>query len=297
VSKVVLKDKKDMNHLSRFEFWHDWEEVGLDGLTWEDFQIVGSQDEIERDLEVEVLSVKFSKVGQKTFNAYPNLKWIICRAHGYDNINLDLARSRGVGIVCTSPDEENVAEWILRRKALGTKPLILGSGRIGHTVSRLYDGIAYDEYPSNRKPAIGITSSSIYPYDYTKNFDTIIVTSSPTKYPILTKKFLKHFRGNIISISRPSCIDNEALLEAINDDRVEHADMDMLDPDGRQELIDTGKVSYTAHTAWQALGIHEYEETYFIELFEHIHYCISGKNDSLGVGVVLERKSNSLFGD
>ena len=41
----------------------------------EDYDIVGSQDEIKRDLNVELLSVKFSKVGQKTFDNYPNLKW------------------------------------------------------------------------------------------------------------------------------------------------------------------------------------------------------------------------------
>ena len=75
--RVLLKDKKDLNALrTREDIWSN-----------EDYEIVGSQDEINRDLQVEVLSVKFSKVGQKTFNAYPNLKWIICRSHGYDNIN------------------------------------------------------------------------------------------------------------------------------------------------------------------------------------------------------------------
>ena len=39
-----------------------------------DYKIVGSQDQINRDLEVEVLSVKFSKIGQKTFDQYPNLR-------------------------------------------------------------------------------------------------------------------------------------------------------------------------------------------------------------------------------
>ena len=79
--RVILKDKKDLNTL-RSKGW------SKDG-----YKIIGSQDEINRDLEVEVLSVKFSKIGQKTFDAYPNLKWIICRSHGYDNVRATLQKN------------------------------------------------------------------------------------------------------------------------------------------------------------------------------------------------------------
>jgi len=55
VSKVVLKDKKDMNHLFQFEGYENWDEITDNALEWEDFKIMGSQDEIERDLETEVI--------------------------------------------------------------------------------------------------------------------------------------------------------------------------------------------------------------------------------------------------
>jgi lactate dehydrogenase-like 2-hydroxyacid dehydrogenase len=128
VSKVVLKDKKDMNDLFQFEGYENWDEITDQELEWEDYKIMGSQDEIERDLETEVLSVKFSKIGQKTFDAYPNLKWIQCRAHGSDNINLELAENRRVGIVCLDPDTYNVAKWIGRFK-MGKNILLLGAGK------------------------------------------------------------------------------------------------------------------------------------------------------------------------
>ena len=125
--KVILKDKKDLNALrTREDIWSN-----------EDYEIVGSQDEISRDIQVEILSVKFSKVGQKTFNAYPNLKWIICRSHGYDNVRADLAEKYNVGIVCTNPNTFEVAEWI-HRKVLGNKVLVLGGGRIGKKFCELY---------------------------------------------------------------------------------------------------------------------------------------------------------------
>ena len=289
MSKVVLKDKKDMNQLFQFEGYENWDEIRDDKneLEWEDYKIMGSQDEIERDLETEVLSVKFSKIGQKTFDAYPNLKWIQCRAHGSDNINLELAENRRVGVVCLDPDTYNVANWIGRYK-MGKNILLLGAGKIG-------DAIPFN-FESN---VTKITSRDLIPD--MNNFNTIVVSSSPTDKPIVNKELLKDFHGNIISISRPACIDNEALLEAVNDGRVENAQMDMLDPKGRDELIATKKVTYHGHKAWEAYGISQYNERYFIMVFQEIQWLLRNnpKYDPpiRNSRIVLERNSNSLFRD
>jgi len=291
VSKVVLKDKKDMNHLFQFEGYENWDEIRDNKLEWEDFKIMGSQDEIERDLETEVLSVKFSKIGQKTFDAYPNLKWIQCRAHGSDNINLELAENRRVGVVCLDPDTFNVAKWIDRWKK-GPKVLLLGAGKIGRAVSLAFDCDVTE-----------VTSTTDYNtiYPYMESFDTIIVAAPPTPQPIVDSALLEKFHGNIISISRPACIDNEALLEAVNDGRITNAQMDMLDPKGRDELIATGKVDYHGHKAWEAYGITQYNERYFIMVFQEIQWLLRNtpKYDPpiRNSRVVLERKSNALFGD
>jgi len=292
VSKVVLKDKKDMNDLFHYEpYFKEWDEITDNGLTWEDYKIMGSQDEIERNLETEVLSVKFSKIGQKTFEAYPNLKWIQCRAHGSDNINLELAENRRVGVVCLDPDTLNVAKWIDRWKK-GPKVLLLGAGKIGRAISLAFD---YD--------VTEVTSTTDYNtlYPYMDTFDTIIVAASPTNTPIVDRALLEKFSGTIISISRPACIDNEALLEAVNDGRITNAQMDMLDPKGRDELIATKKVKYHGHKAWEAYGITQYDERYFSMVFGEIRWLL--RNDPKyeppvrNSRVVLERKSNSLFGD
>ena len=133
------------------------------------------------------------------------------------------------------------------------------------------------------------------------SFDTIIVASSPTPQPIVDHALLEKFNGSIISISRPACIDNEALLEAANDGRVTNAQMDMLDPKGRDELIATGKVKYHGHKAWEAYGLTQYDEPYFCMVFQEIQWLLANnpKYDPpfRNSRVVLERKSNSLFGD
>ena len=291
MSRVVLKDKKDMNELHVWEGFERWDEIRNNGMVWEDYKVMGSQDEIERDLETQVLSVKFSKIGQKTFDAYPNLKWIQCRAHGSDNINLELAEARRVGVVCLDPDTENVARWINQWKK-GKRILLLGAGKIGQTLALGLDHEVTE-----------VTSTTDYNtiYPYMDSFDTIIVASSPTPQPIVDHALLEKFNGSIISISRPACIDNEALLEAVNDGRITHAQMDMLDPKGRDELIATGKVKYHGHKAWEAYGLNQYNERYFCMVFQEIHWLLTDqpKYDPpiRNSRIVLERKGNALFGD
>ena len=55
-----------MNEIYQFDdYFKTWDEVTDNEMEWEDYKVMGSQDEIERDLETEVLSVKFSKIGKK----------------------------------------------------------------------------------------------------------------------------------------------------------------------------------------------------------------------------------------
>ena len=52
-----------MNEIYQFDdYFKTWDEVTDNEMEWEDYKIMGSLDEIERDLETEVLSVKFSKI-------------------------------------------------------------------------------------------------------------------------------------------------------------------------------------------------------------------------------------------
>ena len=42
----------------------------------------------------------------------PNLKWIVCRSHGFDNINLAECEKRGIGVLTTKPFTQSTADWI-----------------------------------------------------------------------------------------------------------------------------------------------------------------------------------------
>jgi lactate dehydrogenase-like 2-hydroxyacid dehydrogenase len=88
--------------------------------------------------------------------------------------------------------------------------------------------------------------------------------------------------SSFINISDSKIIDNVSLLEAINSGKIEHATVDNLSSTFRDELIATGKVSYTKSNAWKF----NYDiDRYIGSIKEHVKALKEDKP----VGVVLDR--------
>ena len=207
---IVLKDKKDIKYSPSW-FLKDYE--------WESHGQYDSLDFVNP--EVKVLSVQFTKVGEKTYKAFPNLEWIIIRQHGFDNVNLAECEKRSIGVVTTKPFAQSTADWI---------------------------------------------NSFIE--------ETLVVTVPPRgNDKLIGEKILSNFKGKLISVSRSTVIDNEVLYKHINN--ISHAYVDTLDDHLRQELLDTGKVTYTKHTAFAHGFSYENNPKYFAELEEYIIDCLS----------------------
>ena len=71
----------------------------------------------------------------------------------------------------------------------------------------------------------------------------------------------------LISVSRSTVIDNTALYENI--DNITHAYVDTLDSHLRESLLETGKVTYTKHTAFEHGFSYENNTKYFEDLNFH----------------------------
>ena len=166
-------------------------------------------------------------------------------------------------------------------KVIGSRAIVFGGGRIGKKFCEIYNG-----------ETLVIKSKTQYNHSIVRDYDTIVIASSPTKKPILTKELLNDFSGDVVSISRPHCIDNRALLDAIYDGKVKRAEMDMLDPKLRDEVVNTKKCNYYKHTAW-GNDKTAYNDYYFESLLREINLCLQSKSDN----VVLCRTVNPLFGD
>ena len=244
---IVLKDKKDIKYSPSW-FLKDYE--------WESHGQYDSLDFVNP--EVKVLSVQFTKVGEKTYKAFPNLEWIIIRQHGFDNVNLAECEKRSIGVVTTKPFAQSTADWINSFIEETDNVALIGYGSIGSKVK------ANNIHFFLRENT----------YSNLKDFNTLVVTVPPRgNDKLIGEKILSNFKGKLISVSRSTVIDNESLLKNI--DNISHAYVDTLDEHFREELLATGKVTYTKHTAFAHGFSYENNPKYFAELEEYIIDCLS----------------------
>ena len=262
---IVFKDKKDIQYAP---------ETFSQNVPYRLMGAYGSLDFVDRNIRV--LSVQFSKVGKKTYDAFPNLEWIVARSHGIDNVNLEECEKRGIGIVNTNPYAESTARWIQQHLAGDWR--IGGSGIHFGTVGFVgYGAIAKNVKVPNKL----VFNSKNTKEDLLKlavNANTLVITIPQTKETkgIIGEAVLSVFFGKIISVGRWDIIDNKALLKNI--ERITHAYIDTLGETNQQELLDTGKVTYSKHTAWST-GF-SYDEKYFHNLESIIKKCLNNTVDN-----------------
>lgn len=208
---------------------------------------------------------------REMIEACPNLEIISVYGVGYDAVDLDAARARGIRVTNT-PDvlTKDVADlgvammlcqargmvgaetWVrdgswagqglypLKRRVFGKKAGILGLGRIGFEVGRRLAGFDMD-----------IAYSDIAPKDYAPDWtfiadpvalathaDFLFVTlaaSAETRH-IVGKSVIDAVgpEGMVINISRASNIDEDALIDALSSGRLGSAALDVFE--GEPEL-------------------------------------------------------------
>ena len=242
---IVLKDKKDIKFAP---------DNFLDNFKWELHGQYDSLDFVNPD--VKVLSVQFTKVGEKTYKAFPNLEWIIVRQHGYDNVNLSECEKRGIGVVTTKPFAQSTADWVNQYITDDDKVALIGNGSIGSKVKA--------------DVSIGKNVS----FGSLNNYNTLVVTIPPENNKhYINDSILSVFKGKLISVSRSTVVDNKALLDNI--DNITHAYVDTLDEYLREELLATGKVTYSKHTAFAHNFTYENNSEYFDNLQATIVDCLS----------------------
>lgn len=196
----------------------------------------------------------------------PKLEVVSVYGVGYDAVNLDACRARGIRVTNT-PDvlTNDVADlgvammlvqsrgmigaesWVkdgswaakglypLKRKVWGRKAGILGLGRIGFEVAKRLTGfdmdIAYSDV-SAKDYADGMTFIAD-PVELARHSDFLFVTlaaSAATRH-IISKEFIEALgpEGMLINISRASNIDEDALLDALEAGTLGSAALDVFE--------------------------------------------------------------------
>jgi lactate dehydrogenase-like 2-hydroxyacid dehydrogenase len=216
----------------------------------------------------------------------PNLKVISSFGVGYDKINVPFAKERGIQVGYT-PDVLNdcvadtamglvlnvarhftnadryvkEGQWPTGKFALGTKVSgkrlgILGLGRIGRAIAKRAEGfdmqIAY--HNRNKIPAS--------PYEYAESLlalaqwsDFLVIASSagPENQKLVSREVIDALgpNGYLINISRGSVIDEDYLIQALKNNKIAGAGLDVFvdEPNVPAELRALDNVVLFPHIA------------------------------------------------
>ncbi len=220
----------------------------------------------------------------------PNLKIVAINGVGYDKVDLDAAKSRGVRITNT-PDvlTDDVADlavgltiMLLRRlhhahghvtagqwpsremplahKVSGKRFGILGMGRIGQAVGRrlaAFDGkISYTDTAEKPVPYSFVADLT----SLAKGSDVLVVcaAASGSTKGLVNQAVLEALGpdGALVNIARGSIVDEPALVQALKDGKLGGAALDVFvdEPNVPPELFGMHNVVVTPHIA---SGTHE----------------------------------------
>jgi D-lactate dehydrogenase len=231
-------------------------------------------DEIEIDEleEIDILSVFiYSEITKNILDNLPKLKLIATRSTGFDHIDLDECKKRGISVANVPYYGENtVAEhtfalilslsrnihksyirtlrgdfsieglkgFDLKGKTIG----VIGAGRIGLHVIKIAKGfgmnvLAYDVKPNKfLSEILGFQYVSLEKLLKKSDIITIHTPYSQSTHHLINKDNIRLIkRGAIlINTSRGACVDTEALIEALDEKILSGVGLDVLEG---EELI------------------------------------------------------------
>ena len=218
-------------------------------------------------------------------DSLPNLKIIAVHGVGYDGVDVEHARSRGV-VVTNTPDvlTEDVADlalaltlntlralpqmeqhlrsgrWAtgerapLTRRASARRYGVLGLGRIGAAIARRLEPLGGSIAYHSRRPVADA------PYAYhdsarslAEAVDVLIIATpgGPTTDKLVDAEVLAALgpNGVLINIARGGVVDEEALIAALTEDRLFGAGLDVFahEPTVPQALLDHPRCVLTPH--------------------------------------------------
>ena len=218
-------------------------------------------------------------------DSLPNLKIIAVHGVGYDGVDVDHARARGV-VVTNTPDvlTEDVADlalaltlntlralptvehhlrsgrWAagerapLTRRASGRRYGVLGLGRIGMAIARRLEPLGGSIAYHSRRPVADIA----YAYHdsaraLAEAVDVLIIATpgGPSTDRLVDAEVLAALGpdGVLINIARGGVVDEEALIAALSEDRLFGAGLDVFahEPRVPQALLDHPRCVLTPH--------------------------------------------------
>jgi D-lactate dehydrogenase len=250
-------------------------EVGLQVSPKSDFGfqegILNEETVVNAPADAEIISVFVdSVINAKVLAHFPNLKMIATRSTGYDHLDLEACKAKGV-VVANVPSygEETVAEYAFalmltlsrkifesydRLKETGSFSLeglrgfdlngktlgVIGTGKIGKNVIEIAKGfnmkvVAYDKFPDEAyKQKMGYEYLSFDDVLAQADILTLHVPFLPENEHMINSETIAKMKKGVylINTARGALVETEALLRGLKDGTIAGAGLDVLEEEG-----------------------------------------------------------------
>lgn len=217
--------------------------------------------------KADVISIFVSdNVTREVMERFPKLKLIATRSTGFDHIDMRAAKEKSITVV-TVPryGEKTVAEYTfalllsLSRKLPQTQEAvreghvvpadlsgfdlsdktigIIGTGKIGQHVAQIAKGfdmkvIAFDLFPNEEKAQeLGFTYVPLEELSKQSDVISLHAPATPQTHHLIDKEFLTRVKSSavLVNTARGELVDTHALVEALSDNRLAGAGLDVLE--------------------------------------------------------------------
>jgi glycerate dehydrogenase len=273
-------------------------------LSWDEFKNFGELEVFPRTSTEQIISrlqgatvviTNKAPLNRSTISALPDLRFIGVAATGYNIVDIEAARERGIA-VCNVPEysTQEVAQAVfallleltnrtgyhaetvragkwskspdfcywdyplvgLEGLALG----IVGYGRIGQAVARIGQAFGMRILATRRNPPANTNGVQYISLDtLLRESDTISLHCplTPESKGMVNADFLAKMKRTafLINTSRGGLVTESALADALNQDRIAGAGLDVLStepPPADNPLISAKNCIITPHIAWAA---------------------------------------------
>lgn len=244
---------------------------------------------IKRSEDAEVVMIANNPYPTEVVNACGNLKMLDVAFTGVDHVGLDACREKGI-IVCNAANYSNqtVAELVIGmtigllrklpscneavrnggtnnglrgREIAGRTVGVVGTGRIGMITAKLFLAfgakvVASDPVVNPEAQSLGISYLPLNELMSVSDIVTIHTPNMPATRGLISKKMIDLMKPNAIFINcaRGPIIDNVALADALNNDKIAGAGIDVYNveppiPDS-EPLLHAKNTILTPHVAF-----------------------------------------------
>lgn len=255
--------------------------------------------------------VCYIRISNKTLSKCTNLKYIIIPVSGYENIDLNYAKSKNIVVInCPTFNTNSVAEhaisllmaanrnliqatdsirrgvWVPEKlsgfEIQGSNLLLLGYGHIGKRIHSIIKNFRIKVDYINSNTPKDIVNIKI------KKADFLVICMSLTKETrhYLDKERLSLLKNTaiLVNVSRGDIIDQKELLNILKNKKIRGVGLDVFENEPinssrikNRDIIEISKlpnVIVTPHIAYNTAGITEKQAK---EIIKNIKSCISGK--------------------